>query len=109
MVRLGYGISQEELALKADLDRTYVSGIERGRRNLGLENLCRLAHALEVSPETLLEGVPGLEALAPINEGPVAGEKLVGGELLEFGEVSVLLILVRCHDDPPNGRGVHPE
>lgn len=61
VVRLGYGISQEELALKADLDRTYVSGIERGRRNLGLENLCRLAHALEVSPETLLEGVPGLE------------------------------------------------
>jgi transcriptional regulator with XRE-family HTH domain len=61
VVRQAYGISQEELAFKADLDRTYVSGIERGRRNLGLENLCRLALALEVPPALLLEDVPGLK------------------------------------------------
>lgn len=60
VLRLAYGISQEELAYKADLDRTYVSSVERGRRNIGLENICRLAHALEQDPHTLLENVPRL-------------------------------------------------
>lgn len=45
------GISQEFLALTAGLDRTYVSGCERGVRNIGLENIYKLAIALEVSPE----------------------------------------------------------
>ena len=43
------GISQEELAERADLHRTYVSDIERGIRNLSLESIERLAHALETS------------------------------------------------------------
>ncbi|HZU12269.1 MAG TPA: helix-turn-helix transcriptional regulator [Chloroflexota bacterium] len=47
-------ISQEELAARAGLDRTYVSSCERGRRNIGLENLYRLAKALGVSPADLL-------------------------------------------------------
>lgn len=34
-------ISQEELADRARLDRTYVSSVERGRQNVGLENICR--------------------------------------------------------------------
>jgi transcriptional regulator with XRE-family HTH domain len=42
-------ISQERLAQLANLDRTYVSGIERGERNPSLENLLRLADALGVS------------------------------------------------------------
>ena len=45
------GLSQESLALIAGLDRTYVSGCERGRRNIGLENICKLADALGISPE----------------------------------------------------------
>jgi transcriptional regulator with XRE-family HTH domain len=45
------GISQEFLALTAGLDRTYVSGCERGVRNIGLENIYKLAMALDVSPE----------------------------------------------------------
>ncbi len=48
------GISQEELADRAGLDRTYVSGIERGKRNVGLVNIVRLARALSVSPISLL-------------------------------------------------------
>lgn len=48
------GISQEELAARADLDRTYVGGIERGERNVSLVNINRLARALEVSPKDLL-------------------------------------------------------
>lgn len=42
------GYSQEELGFRAHLDRTYVSGIERGIRNPALKNIARLAQALEV-------------------------------------------------------------
>jgi transcriptional regulator with XRE-family HTH domain len=42
-------ISQEELAFRADLDRTYISGIERGRRNPSLQSMQRLAAELEIS------------------------------------------------------------
>jgi len=48
------GISQEELADLALLHRTYVGGVERGERNIGLQNLLRLARALKVNPEKLL-------------------------------------------------------
>jgi transcriptional regulator with XRE-family HTH domain len=42
-------ISQEELALRAGLDRTYVSGIERGRRNPSLKSVQRIAAELGIS------------------------------------------------------------
>lgn len=42
-------ISQEALGLKADVDRTYVTDVENGRRNVSLEILERLIKALEVS------------------------------------------------------------
>lgn len=47
------GISQEALASEAGLDRTYVSSVERGRRNISLENIERLAKALEVEVKAL--------------------------------------------------------
>lgn len=50
-------ISQEELAHRADLDRTYVGGVERGERNLGALNLLRLAAALNTTASALLTGV----------------------------------------------------
>src|ERR1044071_3681495 len=46
------GISQEELAGRAGLHRTYVSDIERGARNLSLESIDKLAKALEVPVST---------------------------------------------------------
>jgi CheY-like chemotaxis protein/predicted XRE-type DNA-binding protein len=42
------GISQEELAERAELHRTYVSDVERGARNLSLESITRMAHALNI-------------------------------------------------------------
>ena len=51
------GISQERLALEAHLDRTYISQVERGTRNISLINLCRLAYVLKVPPSALLEGI----------------------------------------------------
>ncbi|MDP2671443.1 MAG: helix-turn-helix transcriptional regulator [bacterium] len=41
-------ISQEELAFKASLHRTYISDIERGARNVSLENIEKIAKALEI-------------------------------------------------------------
>lgn len=51
------GLSQEKLALKAGVDRTYVGGIERGERNPSILNLARLANAIGISLSDLLEGV----------------------------------------------------
>ncbi len=42
-------LSQEALALKAEVDRTYVTDVENGRRNVSLEIMERLIKALEVS------------------------------------------------------------
>jgi transcriptional regulator with XRE-family HTH domain len=51
------GLTQERLAAKADLDPTYVSGIERGVRNPSLLIITRLAKALRVPLSKLCEGV----------------------------------------------------
>lgn len=43
------GISQEELAFRSGLHRTYISDVERGFRNVSLENIQNIANALEIS------------------------------------------------------------
>lgn len=48
------GVSQEELADRAGMHRTYLGGVERGERNVGLLNVIRIARALRVSPAVLL-------------------------------------------------------
>ncbi|MBS1701767.1 MAG: helix-turn-helix transcriptional regulator [Armatimonadetes bacterium] len=55
--RLHLGISQEALAFEAGLDRTYMGGVERGERNLGLLNVARIAQALKISPALLFKDI----------------------------------------------------
>ena len=50
-------LTQEKLAERADLDSTYISGIERGVRNPGIKNVARIAKALGISTSELCVGV----------------------------------------------------
>ncbi|MDF1502689.1 helix-turn-helix transcriptional regulator [Roseisolibacter sp. H3M3-2] len=54
-VRIARGLSQEQLAAACGLDRTYIGGVERGERNLGLLNIVRIARTLSLKPAELLE------------------------------------------------------
>lgn len=49
------GVSQEELADKADLDRTYISGIERGKRNISVFTLKKISDALGMNINKFFE------------------------------------------------------
>lgn len=53
-LRKARGLNQQQLGDKAGMKRTYIGGVERGERNLGLINILRLARALDVSPRDLL-------------------------------------------------------
>jgi transcriptional regulator with XRE-family HTH domain len=53
--RVSLGISQEELAHRAGLDRTYISDLERGSRNPSIESVEKIACALDISVANLFE------------------------------------------------------
>jgi CheY-like chemotaxis protein/DNA-binding XRE family transcriptional regulator len=80
------GISQEELAERAELHRTYVSDVERGARNLSLESITRMAHALNISVAELFP------AAVPIN-------KTGAGKSNGFSKEWVDILLVEDNDD----------
>lgn len=48
-LRRALGVSQEKLALKAEVDRTYLAGVEQGKRNPSIKSLEKILKALEVS------------------------------------------------------------
>ena len=56
-LRNAAGLSQNELADRADLDRAYLSGIERGTRNPGIKTVVKLAMALGATADELCQGV----------------------------------------------------
>jgi transcriptional regulator with XRE-family HTH domain len=56
-LRQAAGLSQEAFAERCGLDRTYISGIERGRRNVSLQNLKLIAYALNTSLSRLFDGL----------------------------------------------------
>lgn len=55
MLRKEKGWSQEQLALQSGLARSYLGGVERGQRNIALENIVRLANTLELRPSVLMD------------------------------------------------------
>lgn len=56
-LRVKLGLSQEDFAARCRLDRTYISGIERGRRNPSLRNIRKIAAELGVSLSELFKGI----------------------------------------------------
>ena len=54
-LRKSLDFSQEGLALESGLARSYIGEVERGKRNLSLINICKLAKTLKVQPGAMLE------------------------------------------------------
>src|SRR6266496_2495956 len=87
------GISQEELAGRAGLHRTYVSDIERGARNLSLESIDKLAKALEIPVSTLFSRLSELPLAGSGTFSAPASDELVDILLLEGNRDDVKLTL----------------
>ncbi len=67
------GVTQEELAFRADLHRTEIGLLERGGRIPRIDTLAKLSGALEVEPATLMEGIvwqPGQIARGSFQPSP---------------------------------------
>lgn len=58
-LRSDKGWTQEELAERTGLHPSYIGGIERGQRNVGFDNILKLAWALDTTPSDLFEGLSG--------------------------------------------------
>ena len=63
-LRASQGLSQEDLALECELHRTFIAHVERGARNISLDNIEKIAQAL---------GVPVFQLLAPMKAAPKYG------------------------------------
>jgi transcriptional regulator, XRE family len=57
VLRNEQGLSQEKLALKAEIDRTYLASVELGKRNLSIKSLEKILNALEISFQDFFTGI----------------------------------------------------
>ena len=67
-LRKSRGWSQEDFAHRVGLDRSYMGGVERGERNVSLENICLIAKALGVPPAELFQGWGAADATEESDE-----------------------------------------
>lgn len=65
------GFSQESLALHAEVDRSYLGGVERGRRNITFTMLCQICNALGCDVASLTAGLPESESEVGANDNSV--------------------------------------
>lgn len=56
-LRAEKGLSQEKFADLINIDRTYLSSVEKGERNISLDNICKIANGFEISIEELFKGL----------------------------------------------------
>ena len=56
-IRVKKGLSQEDLSLETGLDRSYISMVERGKRNPTLVVIFRLCEILDIQPNTLIKNI----------------------------------------------------
>ncbi len=56
-LRKAKGLSQENLALRIEMDRTYYTSVELGKRNISLLNLQKIANGLDVTLSELFQGI----------------------------------------------------
>ena len=91
--RARLGVTQEELAARSELHRTYIADIERGGRNITLRTIANLAVALEVTVVELLAHVDGDSAskkkLEPVGPTPGIGEVLLVEDNAEDEELTL--------------------
>ncbi len=74
--RRGLGITQEELAWRANMHRSYIADIERGGRNITLRSIAKLAWALQVSVSSLMHSLDASAAQAVDEGGSQSGREL---------------------------------
>ncbi|VVD95009.1 helix-hairpin-helix DNA-binding motif-containing protein [Pandoraea capi] len=114
-LRKARGWSQEKLALESGLARSYVSGIERGRRNVALVNICVLADTLGVPTSEMLrfaQASAGAEDVAMQSERTPLPQisrslcKLENRDQVWLAEIIRSLSSRLSHATPPAGAGV---
>lgn len=57
LLRQQKNLSQEKFALYIDMDRTYLASVERGKRNISLANIYKIANGFEITLEELFKGL----------------------------------------------------
>ncbi|WP_168164815.1 helix-turn-helix domain-containing protein [Variovorax sp. PAMC 28711] len=70
--RVQRGLSQEKLGFAAELDRTFISQVERARVNVSVDNIEKLARSLEVDPSSLLARPEKAKKRKSATEGKIA-------------------------------------
>lgn len=63
LLRKGQHLSQYAFSDMIDLDRSYIIGVEKGRRNISIDNLCKIARGLGVSLSELCQGIDDEESI----------------------------------------------